>query len=170
MRTGQNMSFDLVLLPTCSHHISFKLGSRRVPTGTSDLAWSARTTNGETVEQLDDMRKQPTQRQSFAHYLSPTHYPSSSPPRPNVVSPLLALLTDFSKHPSPPKSTSNACPGVQCGSHSIHQHDFGLDWDAIDHQQLYTTSARDETLTSMASNLEQSGCLAGSWKRFLILL
>ena len=71
--------------------------------------------------------------------------------------PLLSLLTDLSEHPSPLKSTSNThlgvCADPTTQSISYDNYDFELDWGAIDHQQLSTTSARDGMLTSMASNL-----------------
>ncbi|KAI6137814.1 hypothetical protein BKA82DRAFT_4486738 [Pisolithus tinctorius] len=86
-------------------------------------------------------------QENVGHLLSPHLCPSSSPPRPDPTSPLLNLLADFSESGSPPHGVSRAAtPSNNDGS-------IQLDWDAIDHEQLYLPSAHDEQLTTMASSL-----------------
>ncbi|KAI6116436.1 hypothetical protein F5141DRAFT_1187659 [Pisolithus sp. B1] len=80
-------------------------------------------------------------------FLSPQHSPSSSPTQPNLSSPLLNLLADLSTPAHSAQCTSEAAT-----SSDNHDH-FQLDWDAIDHDQLYFPSVHDEQLTTMASSL-----------------
>ncbi|KAI6152475.1 hypothetical protein BKA82DRAFT_19159 [Pisolithus tinctorius] len=75
------------------------------------------------------------------HLLSPQVGPSSSPIRPDMTPPLLEKLA------TPPlnlRSTPLPCEVSE---------QFQLDWDVIDHDQLYFPSLQDETLTTMASTL-----------------
>ncbi|KAI6157356.1 hypothetical protein BKA82DRAFT_26371 [Pisolithus tinctorius] len=91
-------------------------------------------------------------QENVEHLLSPRR-PSSSPLRPDVRSPLLELLTDLSDSPSPAfKPTEGA--NTQCTEVTQEDYDgFQLDWDAIDHDQLYSASAYDRSLTTLASSL-----------------
>lgn len=80
-------------------------------------------------------------------FLSPQRSPSSSPTRPDLSSPLLNLLADLSTPAHSAQCTSEAATPSD-----NHDH-FQLDWDAIDHDQLYFPSVHDEQLTTMASSL-----------------
>ncbi|KAI6039086.1 hypothetical protein EDC04DRAFT_3012242 [Pisolithus marmoratus] len=88
-------------------------------------------------------------RENVGHLLSPQICPSSSPTRPDSTrnSPLLDLLADLSEPVSP--------HGTPCAAAAPYDDydSFQLDWDAIDHEQLYLPSVHDERLTTMASSL-----------------
>ncbi|KAI6143462.1 hypothetical protein BKA82DRAFT_4017696 [Pisolithus tinctorius] len=76
-----------------------------------------------------------------------------SPLQPDVRLPLLELLTDLSDSPSPTfKPTEGA--NTQCTEVTQEDYNgFQLDWDAIDHDQLYSASAYDRSLMMLASSL-----------------
>ncbi|KAI6097005.1 hypothetical protein EDD16DRAFT_1698021 [Pisolithus croceorrhizus] len=118
-----------------------------VATGTSGLAWLARMTSG----------KMPTTRhqENIECFLSPQCSPSSSPTQPNLSSPLLNLLADLLT-----PAHSMQCTSEAATSSDNHDH-FQLNWDAIDHDQLYFPSVHDEQLTTMASSL--AAWLADGW-------
>ncbi|KAI6146818.1 hypothetical protein BKA82DRAFT_32122 [Pisolithus tinctorius] len=81
------------------------------------------------------------------HLLSPQVGPSSSPIRPDTTPLLLEVLTELAELATPLlnlQSTPLPCKVSE---------QFQLDWDVIDHDQLYFPSLQDETLTMMASTL-----------------
>ncbi|KAI6148028.1 hypothetical protein BKA82DRAFT_151609, partial [Pisolithus tinctorius] len=85
--------------------------------------------------------------ENIRHLLSPQVRPSSSPIRPNTTPPLLEVLTELTE-PATPLLNLRSTP-LPCEV----SEQFQLDWDAIDHDQLYFPSLQDETLTTMASTL-----------------
>ncbi|KIM68453.1 hypothetical protein SCLCIDRAFT_20369 [Scleroderma citrinum Foug A] len=87
-------------------------------------------------------------QENIGHLLSP-RCPSSSPTRPDVRSPLLELLRDLSESPSPLPSQNANAQATELGHHDK----FQLDWEAIDHEQLYSASTYDQSLTSLSNSL-----------------
>ncbi|KAI5985257.1 hypothetical protein EDD15DRAFT_2511676 [Pisolithus albus] len=85
--------------------------------------------------------------ENVEHLLSPRLCPSSSPTRPKVTSPLREILRGLTEPVSVPHNQQYTPPPDD------NADSFQLDWDAIDHDQLYLPSAHDETLTMMTSNL-----------------
>ncbi|KAI5982242.1 hypothetical protein EDC04DRAFT_2915769 [Pisolithus marmoratus] len=83
------------------------------------------------------------------HLLSPPLCPWSSPTRPDLSPPAHNLLADL---PELEPHGTQYMP--QAAAPDTDNYDvFQLDWDAIDHDQLYVPSVHDEQLTTMASNL-----------------
>ncbi|KAI5990253.1 hypothetical protein EDD15DRAFT_2453804 [Pisolithus albus] len=89
-----------------------------------------------------------TQHQENVGYLlSPQRCSSSSPTRPDVAPPSPNLLTDLSTSTHGPQRPLEVAPP------SDNHDQFRLDWDAINHDELYLTSMHEERLTTMASSL-----------------
>ncbi|KAI6018600.1 hypothetical protein BKA83DRAFT_4464938 [Pisolithus microcarpus] len=86
-------------------------------------------------------------QENIGYLLSPRHCPSSSPTRPDVTSPSLNLLTDLLTSTHGPQCPPEAAPP------SDNHDQFQLDWDAINHDELYLPSVHEERLTTMASSL-----------------
>ncbi|KAI6029020.1 hypothetical protein EDC04DRAFT_2898847 [Pisolithus marmoratus] len=118
-----------------------------VATGTSGPALPAKTTSGKMAMLFNDTRRQPNITRMLTTFF-PSHLcPSSSPTRPDVTSPLEEILRGLTEPVSPPCSQQYTPPPYD------NSDNFQLNWDVIDHDQLYLPSALDERLTMMTNTL-----------------